>query len=105
MKTKPKPRVMWANYYHIAGFNSPLIHAARSQAEAMAAGCAKPIRVAVIPLDDVEDIVERAAKAMCNRKDDETWGNLHWDNQEIYRDAVSAALAAAGIPCKRKARK
>lgn len=55
-------------------------------------------RVAVIPLDDVEALVERAAKAM--------WHSLATgeiaDNLGPARDA----LTAAGIPCKqRRARK
>jgi hypothetical protein len=99
---KPKPRVMWAIY---DPGHDPIVSGNRClmQICEQRTGC-NAIRVAVIPLDDVEAIVERAAKALCNRKDDETWGNLHWDNHEIYRDAVSVALAAAGIPC-RKARK
>lgn len=94
---------MWAAFYNTPRCQ-PTLH--RSKAEANKwTGVVHSVRVTVIPLDDCEAIVERAAKALCNRKDDETWKNLHWDNQEIYRDAVSAALTAAGIPCKRKASK
>jgi hypothetical protein len=69
---------MWANYYYLAGFTHAVIHPTRAQALAGSAKGVPPVRVAVIPLDDVEAIVERAV----------------------------TALTAAGIPCKkRKARK
>ncbi|MBV5333570.1 hypothetical protein JZU54_08605, partial [bacterium] len=48
----------------------------------------KAIRVAIIPLDDVEAIVERASMAC----------GFGVGNTRV-------ALTAAGIPCKRKARK
>jgi hypothetical protein len=105
MKNKtPKPRVMWAAYYNTPNQN-PTLH--RSNAEATKwTGVARTVRVAVIPLDDVEAIVERAAIAQCNRKDASIWAGLHPITQDIYRDAVTAALTAAGIPCrKRKVRK
>ena len=69
------------------------------------------IRVAVIPLDDVEALVERAAKAQYVKdgKDDEwyaTWKETSEDHREAYREVSRAALTAAGIPCmKRRARK
>ena len=90
MKNKtPKPRVMWANFYPLAGIGStPRIHPTLLQAKVTAAGCAKPVRVAVIPLDDVEAIVERASMAC----------GFGVGNTRV-------ALTAAGIPCKRKARK
>ncbi len=51
-------------------------------------------RVAVIPLDDVEAIVERAVAAYFT------------DKGFTYGDGIRAALTAAGIPCtKRKALK
>ena len=87
--TKPKPRIMWANYYPIAGIGStPRIHPTQAQAMASAAGCVKPIRVAVIPLDDTEAIVKRASMAC----------GFGVENTRV-------ALIAAGFPCKRKARK
>jgi hypothetical protein len=105
MKNKtPKPRVMWAAYYNTPNQN-PTLH--RSNAEATKwTGVARTVRVAVIPLEDVEAIVERAAIASINAsKDASIWASLHPITQDIYRDAVTAALTAAGIPCKRKARK
>ena len=92
MKTKPKPRVMWANYYPLSGWSTPCIHPTLLQAQATAAGCAKPVRVAVIPLDDVEAIVERAYEA--------TTAEL----LPTTRDIIRTALTEAGIPCG-KARK
>jgi hypothetical protein len=94
MKNKtPKPRVMWANYYP-KFVGAPSIYPDRERAEQAAAGCTKPVRVAVIPLDDVEAIVKRAVAAYFT------------DKGFTYGDGIRAALTAAGIPCtKRKARK
>ena len=100
MKNKtPKPRVMWANYYPLAGWSHPCIHPTLSQAKATAAGCAKPVRVAVIPLDDVEGMVIKAAGAY--------WAREKTGATIVTRgDAMRMALSAIGIPClKRKARK
>ena len=97
MKTKPKPRIMWANYYPIAGWSHPCIHPTLSQAKVTAAGCAKPVRVAVIPLDDVEGIVIKAAGAY--------WAREKTGAIVTRGDAMRMALSAIGIPCKRKARK
>jgi hypothetical protein len=95
MKNKtPKPRVMWANYYHLAKITHPVIYPTRAQAIAGAVAGVPPVRVAVIPLDDVEAIVEQATTAHI------------LDDGYTYGDGIRAALTAAGIPCtKRKARK
>ena len=103
-KIKPKSRIMWANYYPIAGIGStPRIHPTQAQAMASAAGCAKPVRVAVIPLDDTEAIRDRVSEAIANQNG----FTLTPDAPGIkYRAMADAALTAAGIPClKRKARK
>ena len=87
----PKPRVMWALYDSgrdpIVCGNLKLIRIRERIAGV------KAIRVAVIPLDDVEAIVERANSAF---QLDESFG---------FKDSMRAALTAAGIPCKRKFRK
>ena len=103
MKNKPKPRVMWANYYPLAGIGStPRIHPTLLQAKVTAAGCAKPVRVAVIPLDDLQAIRDRVSEAIANQNG----FTLTPDAPGIkYRAMADAALTAAGIPCKRKARK
>ena len=92
--TKPKPRVMWALY---DSGHDPIVSGNRSLIRICerSAGV-KAIRVAVIPLDDVEAIVERAEKAY--------WADYM---QSMAGDLIllRAALTAAGIPCKRKARK
>ena len=96
MKT-PKPRVMWAAYYNTPNAQ-PTLHRSKAKAglgggRAALTGVARSIRVAVIPLDDVEAIVERATQA---------WE----DNYGTVTEAICVALTAAGIPCaKRKARK
>ena len=100
MKTKtPKPRVMWANYYTTEKF--PCVHTLEGTAKYWSEG-PRPvmtIRVAVIPLDDVEAIVERAAKASLK-----LWQNTIGDPS--LKEMIRAALTAAGIPCKqRRARK
>ena len=100
MKNKtPKPQVMWANYYPLADIGStPRIHPTLLQAQATAAGCAKPVRVAVIPLDDVEGMVIKAAGAY--------WAREKTGAIVTRGDAMRMALSAIGIPCrKRKARK
>ena len=90
MSTKtPKPRVMWANYYS----NSVCFHSKKSHAVVSRLECATTIRVAVIPLDDCEAIVERALTAYF----------AAIPNVSIV--GIRAALTAAGIPCKRKASK
>ena len=83
----PKPRVMWALYDSgrdpIVCGNLKLIRIRERIAGV------KAIRVASIPLDDVEAIVERASMAC----------GFGVGNTRV-------ALTAAGIPCrKRKARK
>ena len=92
MKNKtPKPRVMWALY---DSGHDPIVCGNRClmQICEQRTGC-NAIRVAVIPLDDVEAIVERANSAF---QLDESFG---------FKDSLRAALTAAGIPCKRKASK
>jgi hypothetical protein len=86
MKNKtPKPRVMWAIYDNCA---DPIVGGNRSLIRICEKNCGvKAVRVAVIPLDDIEAIVERAAMAC----------GFGIENTRI-------ALTAAGIPC-RKARK
>ena len=98
MKNKtPKTRVMWVNYYpKFAG--APSIYPDKERAEQAAGGWTIPVRVAVIPLDDVEGIVIRAAGAY--------WAGEKSGATVTRGDAMRMALSAIGIPClKRKARK
>jgi hypothetical protein len=97
MKNKtPKPRVMWAWPSHLADRAGP-IWASR---EKMISSTQKPVRVAIIPLFDVEAIVERACNAHWREAGGAAMGRFD------YRDGIRAALTAAGIPClKRKAHK
>ena len=94
MKIKPKPRVMWALY---DSGRDPIVCGNRSliRIRERSAGV-KAIRVAVIPLSDTEAIVERADKA-------------YWEKYRVGMAGdltqIRDALTAAGIPCKRKARK
>ena len=84
--TKPKPRVMWALY---DSGRDPIVCGNRCLMQICERRRGvKAIRVAVIPLDDVEAIVERASMAC----------GFGFENTRV-------ALTAAGIPCKRKARK
>jgi hypothetical protein len=92
MKTKPKPRVMWANYYPGIVRCDETLKRAKHRAEYNLPN--QTVRVAIIPLDDVEAIVERAVAAYFT------------DKGFTYGDGIRAALTAAGIPCtKRKALK
>ena len=79
----PKPRVMWAIY---DSGRDPVVTANRKAAWAY---LGKPVRVAVIPLSDVEAIVERARKAAMDT------------NSHLFVDLIRAALTAAGIPCRK----
>ena len=96
MKNKtPKPRVMWALY---DSGRDPIVCGNRSLIRIceLRAGV-KAVRVSVIPLDDVEAIVERADKAY--------WANYMFGMAGADLTLIRHALTAAGIPCKRKARK
>jgi hypothetical protein len=117
MKNKtPKPRVMWATRESIN-----LVHLHKTKADASAWDFAggydargnSVFRVAVIPLDDTEAIVERAALALLNEfrrqsgfKATKQISDFSEQSQECFGNKARAALTAAGIPCtKRKARK
>jgi hypothetical protein len=93
MKNKtPKPRVMWANYYPGIVRCDETLKRAKHRADYNLPN--QTVRVAIIPLDDTEAIVERAFTAYFT------------DKGFTYGDGIRAALTAAGIPCtKRKARK
>ncbi len=84
---------MWAIYDRAAGSvvigKQTLIRFVEKNAKV------KAVRVAIIPLFDVETIVERAANAF-------TTPYVNGENPDA---CIRAALTAAGIPCKRKARK
>jgi hypothetical protein len=58
----------------------------------------KLVRVSVTPLDDVEAIVKRASRAFRQAEDAAGF-------RATTHDCRMHALTAAGIPCKRKARK
>lgn len=95
MKTNtPNPRVMWAIY---DSGHDPIVSGNRSLIRICerSAGV-KAIRVAVIPLDDLAGIAERARSAF--------WGSGPRGTVRDI-DGIRAALTAAGIPCKRKASK
>jgi len=98
MKPKtPKPRKMWAIYsLPFDNGNGISAHPSKSCADfySWKDGSDVIIPVAIIPLDDVEALVERAAKA------------YEQDPSITFEQSTRAALTAAGIPCKqRRARK
>ena len=98
MKPEPKLRArrMWTNYSSFkTGFYVSL-HRTRARALVGAMGwdAMKPIPVAVIPLDDIDGMIIKAAGAYWRGEQGMTRG-----------DAMRDALSAIGIPCKRKASK
>jgi hypothetical protein len=92
---KTKPRVLWGTTNPSAlEWRSEKIYGSKRICDALY-GRNHTIRVAIIPLNDVEAIVERAHKALQG-------ANLLTDSES----AIRAALTASGIPClKRKASK
>jgi hypothetical protein len=89
MKTnKRKARVMWAWPKQLAD-RAGHIWASR---EKMVSSTQKPVCVAVVPLDNVEAIVERAAKVLfkVNRMGD--WESLHETGKLMWRHSARAAL-------------
>ena len=109
MKQKtPKPRVMWANIYEKGTAAFPTKEAAieDDKKDAWPVALSVAVPVAVIPLDDIEAIVERAAKAMYvnARRCDGMAGPYTWETtfqcvRDAYLNDARAALTAAGIPC------
>ncbi len=92
---KTKPRVLWGttNPSELE-WRSEKIYGSKRLCDALY-GRNHTIRVAIIPLNDVEAIVERAHKALQG-------ANLLTDSES----AIRAALTASGIPClKRKTSK
>lgn len=104
--TKLKPRVMWAmNETAEAKIIQPSKLTVSFTIKKIA-DHTEP--VAVIPLDNVEAIVERVAEALFTKHQDggpAEWGQFREIYREAYRNDVRAVLTAAGIPCKRKTRK
>lgn len=87
---------MWANYYRHQAH--PITHASKGIAKYNAESTCETIRVAVIPLDDVEALVDLASQAITSARVSGVWMGT--------QSAARAALAAIGIPCKqRRARK
>jgi len=105
MKTKtPKARVMWANYYPEIVCCSTSRKSCRVRADTRFTN--QVVRVAVIPLDDIESLVERVALALINSargKDGMAKVGQFYkfpkDSQDFYLNDARAALTAAGIPC------
>ena len=114
MKTKtPKPRVMWATTNPSYPDSHALIYYTRRVCDAVwGRRHTRKIHLLTIREDDVETLVERAAKAidpeawtMCSNYDrrmragdQSTW----LDYREENRIKARAALTAAGIPCKQR---
>jgi len=95
-QTKLKARRMWANYYPKDVGTQVLHNSARAAIEG-SIGTRNPIPVAVIPLDDVDGIIEKAFFA---------FGNSESACRYDSRLAIRAALTAIGVlPRARKGRK
>jgi hypothetical protein len=105
---KTKPRVLWGktNPSELE-WRSEKIYGSKRLCDALY-GRDHTIRVAIIPLKDVDKIVERAALAIyCSDGVEKNNWDAHSEGfKNIYRDKARIALNAAGIPClKRKASK
>ena len=94
MKTKktPKPRRMWANY--CANGYAPVLFCLRKNAHLGGMGAQQVmVPVAVIPLDDVEGLVEKAYQAFFNSS---------MPNDGTMKGGIRAALTAIGVPPKQR---
>lgn len=92
-KSKLKARRMWANCY--SSDNALYAHPTKQAAIRRSFGHASlnAIPVAVIPLDDVEALIQKAAEA-------------YWQTPQTHTESVRAALTAIGVlPKQRKGRK
>ena len=110
-KTKPKPRkaplsrVMWARFMDTP---CPSFYAKKQSANDLPGY--ECVCVAVIPLDDVPALVERAAKAIYKDANCSDWTEQSKAVKDSARSLARTALTAAGIPCmkstkQRRARK
>jgi len=96
--TKPKARVMWANYYPCRHHRFLATHDTKHLAEAGSGGQVEPIRVAVIPLIDLDELVVKAVGAY--------WTGENKRPDLTREESMRLALTSAGIPCtKRRVRK
>lgn len=92
MKTpKLKPRRMWANYYEGANDGIPFLHSTRAAAQKCNSSGVDTVPVAVIPLDDVEELVERASVALSIER------GYSWAYAPKFQLSARAALAAIGV--------
>ena len=102
MKTKLKARRMWANGENRGGmlYLYPRKKEATHQAATVDPYVAVP--VAVIPLDDVDELASKAYNAYCDEME-------RFDAEDTHRDiqaAIIGALTAIGVlPKQRKGRK
>lgn len=94
---KLKAHKMWANYY--SRLILPDVHQTRNDALDGSGGAVTPRRVAVIPLDDVEALIARAAAAHY-----EAERNGRNERKPLTNgDCMRAALTAIGVlPPQRK---
>jgi len=93
MKTKPKPRVMWANPIDLAGES----YVSLTKTSDLSEDRMTNLRVAVIPLDDVEALVERAAKALFTHElpfEDWKHNEARWEAYRANARTLETELAA-----------
>ena len=99
-KTKPTPRArrMWANYYP-ENPARPILHYSRKDAEyCVAFGAAHAaVPVAVIPLDNPEALVARAAEAFYELEHEG-----YCERRRVDYSYMRAALTAIGVLPKSK---
>ena len=99
MKSKLRARRMWTNYYPFKIGSFASLHRTRARAILGAVGfnAMRPIPVAVIPLDDVEELVATAAAAVHSQ--------IQSIGKPTYGDVVRAVLVSSGVLPRKGGRK
>jgi len=92
MKTKIKPRRMWANHYSHGRLG--IYRTKRAAAYFRGLFDGESIPVAVIPLDDVDSLVKKAQEAYVRADLSPETG--------LLSECIAAALTAIGVLPKRK---
>lgn len=96
---QPKPRRMWANYYPDGDI---VLHSLKTLAAPSADPNAnyRAIPVAAIPLNNVDNLIERAASAIAKERG---YGPQY--APKFFPETISSLVAIGVLPKQRKGRK